>query len=402
MGQPGDALAVMFIDIDDFGLVNDTLGHIVGDLLLADVAARIRACMPEADAVVRIGGDEFAVILTGLKKPEDAGVMAGRIAEAITAPHTVAGQQIVIDVSVGIALAPSDGSEPKTLISNAHLALQCAKVEGGATCRFFETAMNAAAQARRLLKTDLRNAFAAGEFEVFYQPLFNLAKGEIGGFEALLRWRHPERGMISPVEFIPLAEETGLIVPLGEWVLRQACIEAARWSNGIKVAVNISPLQFRDKGIVPIVIAALAASGLPAHRLEIEITESIVLNEDHATVGALHHLHDIGVGISLDDFGTGYSSLNYLRLFPFDKLKIDQSFVGGLGENSDTMAIVRNLISLAGDLGMITTAEGVETQQQMDWLQAHGCTETQGYLISPAVPAKDIPSLLAGRRRQVA
>jgi diguanylate cyclase (GGDEF)-like protein len=400
--QPGEKLAVIFIDIDGFGLINDTLGHVVGDVLLADVATRIRGCIPESDAVVRIGGDEFAVILTGLKKPEDANLFAGRVATAIAEPHRIEGQEIVLDVSIGIALSPHDGNEPEVLISNAHLALQRARDEGGATCRFFESEMNAVAQTRRVLKSDLRNALAAEEFEVHYQPLFNLAASAINGFEALVRWRHPERGLLSPVEFIPLAEETGLIVPLGEWVLRQACIEAAKWPRGMKVAVNISPLQFRDQELVPIIASALSVSGIPASQLEIEITESMLLNSDQCTLSALHELRDMGIGISLDDFGTGYSSLNYLRVFPFRKLKIDQSFVRDLGVNRGTMAIVGNLMNLARDLGMITTAEGVDSQHQMDWLQAHGCTEIQGYLISRPIPTRDIPALLADRRRQVA
>ena len=394
-------LAVIFFDIDDFRLLNDTLGNTVGDSILADVATCLRRFIPEAEAIARIGGDEFAAILT-VKAPEEAVELASTIAEAIANPHGVGVRHIVIDVSIGIALAPNDGRDAELLISNAHLALQRAKADGGASCRFFEAEMNIAAQARQTLKSDLRRALVAEEFEVYYQPLFGLAANAISGFEALLRWRHPERGMVSPAEFIPLAEETGLIVTLGEMVLRRACIEAASWPTQEKIAVNISPVQFRGKGIIPAVISALAASRLPANRLEIEITESIALDGDSRTVDALYHLRDMGVGISLDDFGTGYSSLSYLRLFPFSKLKIDQSFIREIGLNSGTTAIVRSLLDLATHFGMVTTAEGVETKEQRDWLLANGCAEIQGYLISRPVCSRDVASLVVKQHRQVA
>ena len=295
---------------------------------------------------------------------------------------------------IGIALAPNDGSEPELLLGNAHLALQNAKTEGRDARCFFEFEMNDQASTRRLLKSDLRKAVAAEEFEIFYQPLFNLKDLSISGFEALLRWRHPERGLVLPNEFIPLAEETELIVPLGEWVLRQACHEAASWPGQQRIAVNISPVQFRSPRLKQSILAALTSSGMPAHRLELEITEAVLLSDDSETIDLLHQLRRIGVRISLDDFGTGYSSLGYLRRFPFDKMKIDRSFVRDLGSDESTMAIVRALINLADNLGMATTAEGVETREQLQWLQKECCAEIQGYIISRPVPQKDIRLLL--------
>jgi diguanylate cyclase (GGDEF)-like protein len=389
-------LAVLFIDVDDFKGINDTLGHTVGDVLLATVAERLRRCVREADTVARMGSDEFAVILTDIRHPLDASLLADKIAAAIAVPQNVGGQQILLDVSIGIALAPNDGDEPELLLSNAHLALQGAKTEGRDARCFFEAEMNARARARRLLKTDLRKALAAGQFELFYQPLFNIPDRAISGFEALLRWHHPDRGLISPAEFIPLAEESGLIVPLGEWVLRQACEEAARWPGQQSIAVNISPVQFRSPRLMQCILTALTASGMPAHRLELEITETVLLDDDSETIALLHRLRDAGVRISLDDFGTGYSSLGYLRRFPFDKMKIDRSFVRDLGDDKGTMAIVRALIDLARNLGMVTTAEGVETKEQLDWLQNEHCTEIQGYLLSRPVPATEIRQLLQG------
>jgi diguanylate cyclase (GGDEF)-like protein len=392
----GVKLAVLFLGIDDLRSINDTLGYTVGDQLLVEFAERLRRCVREADSVARMGSDEFAAILTGITNPEDAGLLAEKIAAAISVPHGVAGQQIVLDWRIGIALAPNDGSEPELLLGNAHLALQNAKTEGRDARCFFESEMNDQASARRLLKSDLRRALAAEEFEIFYQPLFNLKDRAISGFEALLRWRHPERGLVLPTEFIPLAEETELIVPLGEWVLRQACHEAASWPGQQRIAVNISPVQFRGPRLKQSILAALTSSGMPAHRLELEITEAVLLSDDSETIDLLHQLRRIGVRISLDDFGTGYSSLGYLRRFPFDKMKIDRSFVRDLDSDESTMAIVRALINLADNLGMATTAEGVETQEQLEWLQKECCAEIQGYIISRPVPQKDIRLLLQG------
>jgi diguanylate cyclase (GGDEF)-like protein len=394
MDQHNESLAVLFLDLDEFKLVNNTLGNPVGDGLLNAVGERLRNCIQETDTVARVGGDKFAIIQTRLTKPEEASRLADTIAEAIATPYDVEGHHVVLGCSIGISLAPTDGSDPDLLLSNADLAHYRAKAEGRSTCRFFEAEMNARAQAQRVLESDLRKALLAGEFELFYQPLFNLAASTISGFEALLRWHHPDRGMISPAEFIPLAEEIGLIVPLGAWLLRQACTEAARWPEETKLAVNISPVQFRSRCLVQDVSTALAASGLPASRLELEITETVVLNHNRETLSILHQLRSMGVRISMDDFGTGYSSLSYLRKFPFDKIKIDQTFIRDLACQSGTVAIVRAITSLASSLGMITTAEGVETQEQLEWLQAEGCTEVQGYLISPPVPAKNLHSLM--------
>jgi diguanylate cyclase (GGDEF)-like protein len=391
----GGQLAVLFIDLDEFKLVNDTLGHRIGDLLLAAVAQRLRSCVDEPDTVARLGGDEFAMIRTPSVRPDQVSRLADKIVEAIASPYDIEGHHVVLDCSIGIALAPQDGSDPDLLLGNADLALYRAKAEGRGTCRFFEAEMNARAQARRVLELDLRQALSAGQLEPFYQPLFNLAAGAISGFEALLRWRHPERGMISPADFIPLAEEIGLIVPLGEWLLRHTCTEAAHWPGEPKLAVNLSAVQFRAGNLLAGVMNALAASGLPPQRLELEITETVLLSNNERILDALHQLRALGVRISMDDFGTGYSSLSYLRTFPFDKIKIDQTFIRDLFCQDGNKAIVRAVVNLASSLGMATVAEGVETAGQLEWLRSERCTEVQGYLISPPVPATDVRALLA-------
>jgi diguanylate cyclase (GGDEF)-like protein len=396
----GGCVAVMIFDLDDFKRINSTLGDAVGDLLLINVATRLRDCLREVDSIARLGSDEFGVIAT-VAGPERADLLADRITTAIALPYTVDGQHVALGSTAGIALAPNDGLEPDSLIRNAQLALIRARSEGHASRCFFEADMNTRAQARRLLESDLRNALAAGQFELFYQPLFQLAGGAVTGCEALLRWRHPERGLVSPAEFIPLAEEIGLIVPLGAWVLRQACMEAAGWPNGLKIAINVSAIQLRSRGLVETVVAALAESGLPADRLELEITESVLLSNDSATIELLHRLRRIGVRISLDDFGTGYSSLSYLRTFPFDKIKIDRSFLLDLCSNQATMVIVSALINLATGLGMTVTAEGVETQAQLDWLRSAGCTEAQGYLISRPLSTADLRLFVSDGRQML-
>ena len=304
------------------------------------------------------------------------------------------GHEVVVGASIGIALAPADGEASDALLRNADMALYRAKAEGRGTAHFFEPEMDRRIQARRILELDLRKAFAHGEFELYYQPLINLSSNGVSGFEALLRWRHPERGMVAPAEFIPLAEEIGLIVPLGEWVLRKACSEAVKWPSELKIAVNLSPAQFRSRGVVQAVLTALAYSGLPADRLELEITESVLLGETDVNLATLHQLREIGVRISMDDFGTGYSSLSYLRCFPFDKIKIDRSFVRDLSERPDCLAIIRAVAGLGISLGIATTAEGVETQEQLDQLRAEGCTEVQGYLFSPPRPATELAGLM--------
>jgi predicted signal transduction protein with EAL and GGDEF domain len=313
--------------------------------------------------VARLGGDEFAVVQYPLRDPNEASELANTVIEVVGRPYEVHGHEFVVGVSIGLALAPDDGKAADLLLRNADMALYRAKAEGRGTAHFFEPEMDRRIQARRMLELDLRKAFANGEFELFYQPLVNLNTGAVSGFEALLRWQHPERGTIAPAEFIPLAEEIGLIVPLGEWVLRMACAEAMRWPADLKVAVNLSSAQFRSRGVVKTVLTALGYSRLPADRLELEITESVLLGETQANLATLHQLREIGVRISMDDFGTGYSSLSYLRCFPFDKIKIDRSFVRDLSERPDCVAIIRAVAGLGLSLGIATTAEGVETRE---------------------------------------
>ena len=390
----GESLAVHCLDLDHFKGVNDTLGHPIGDDLLKAVAQRLGACLRDSDLVARLGGDEFAIVQSPLRDPNEASALANALIETVSRPYEVRGHEVVVGASIGIALAPADGEAPDALLRNADMALYRAKAEGRGTAHFFEPEMDRRIQARRILELDLRKAFAHGEFELYYQPLINLSSNEVSGFEALLRWRHPERGMVAPAEFIPLAEEIGLIVPLGEWVLRKACSEAVKWPSELKIAVNLSPAQFRSRGVVQAVLTALAYSGLPADRLELEITESVLLGETDVNLATLHQLREIGVRISMDDFGTGYSSLSYLRCFPFDKIKIDRSFVRDLSERPDCLAIIRAVAGLGISLGIATTAEGVETQEQLDRLRAEGCTEVQGYLFSPPRPATELAGLM--------
>jgi diguanylate cyclase (GGDEF)-like protein len=401
----GEALAVLCLDLDYFKGINDSLGHAVGDAMLQAVAGRLRDCVREMDTVARLGGDEFAILQVGARQPADATGLAQRIVDMLGQPFDLAGHQLHIGVSVGIAVSPSDGDDPDQLMKNADLALYRAKEDGRNGFRFFEPEMDAKMRLRRTLEADLRKALTQGEFELFYQPVVNLRKNEITGLEALLRWHHPERGLVSPADFIPLAEEIGLIIPLGEWVLRQACAEAATWSSPVTVAVNLSPVQFKSKNLVATVVSALAASRLPPIRLEVEITETVLMQDNEATLDVLHQLRDIGVRISMDDFGTGYSSLSYLRRFPFDKIKIDQSFVRDLVMNGDSLSIVRAVTGLGSSLGMVTTAEGVETAEQLNVLRAEGCTEVQGFVFSPPRPAREITKILrdfGGKARAVA
>ncbi|MEA2988399.1 MAG: hypothetical protein QOG83_1110, partial [Alphaproteobacteria bacterium] len=388
------SLAVLYLDLDRFKSVNDTLGHPVGDALLCAVTDRLQTLVRGNDIVARLGGDEFAIVQTGAPQPTGAKTLATRVIESIAEPFDIEGHQIIIGTSIGVAIAPSDGNEPDQLLRNADMALYRAKAEGRGTYHFFQPAMDAQMQARRILELDLRKALAAGEFELYYQPLIDLANNEISGFEALVRWNHPKRGLVVPGEFIPLAEEIGLIGQLGEWVLRQACLEAAHWDPQLSIAVNLSPVQFRNSTVVLSVVSALGASGLAATRLELEITETVLLQDTASVLDALHQLRVLGVRISMDDFGTGYSSLSYLRSFPFDKIKIDRSFVAELGKKDDCVAIIRAVTGLGGSFGMATTAEGVETEDQLEILRSEGCTQAQGYLFSAPRPAKDIPLLL--------
>jgi diguanylate cyclase (GGDEF)-like protein len=389
-----EPLAVLCLDLDDFKAVNDTLGHPVGDTLLKSVAERLRDCVRDTDTVARLGGDEFAIVQIGGAQPVATTVLAQLVIETIGAPYEIDGHCVVIGTSAGIALAPNDGSDPDELLKNADMALYRAKAEGRGTYRFFEAKMDADMQARRLLEMDLRGALARNEFELFYQPLVDPHTAALNGFEALLRWRHPERGLVSPAEFIPLAEEIGLISPIGAWVLKQACCEAAGWPGHLSVAVNLSPVQFRGRALVLDVVAALGASGLAASRLELEITEAVMLQDTETTLATLAQLKALGARISMDDFGTGYSSLSYLRKFPFDKIKIDQAFVRGLSNRPESLAIVRAVAGLGSTLGIATTAEGVETIEQLRAVRAEGCTQVQGFLLGKPQPASAIPGLL--------
>ncbi|WP_374308492.1 putative bifunctional diguanylate cyclase/phosphodiesterase [Methylocella sp.] len=395
LAGPGSGeIAVLYLDLDRFKGVNDALGHLVGDRLLRAAADRLRARLAPGDALARFGGDEFALMRKGVAGEKEAGALAALALETLGRPYAIDGHPVEIGASVGVALAPRDGRDADLLLKNADLALHRAKEEGRRALRFFEPGMDARAQARRRLEVELRRALAAGEFELYYQPLVALSDGAITGFEALLRWRHPQRGMVAPAEFIGLAEEIGLIVPLGEWALRQACAEAATWPGNLKVAVNLSCAQFRSGNLIHAVLTALAASGLPARRLELEITESVLLAESEANLMTLRSLRSLGVSVSMDDFGTGYSSLSYLRAFPFDKIKIDRSFVSELGRSGGSMAIVRAVAGLGVSLGVPTTAEGVETGEQLAFLRAEGCTEMQGYFFSPPVPASKIRPMI--------
>ena len=389
-----ETIAVLSLDLDHFKAVNDTLGHPIGDRLLQAAAERMRSCVRGQDIVARLGGDEFAIVQVPSEKPLDITALASRLIEVVRSPYDIEGHQVVVGVSVGIAIAPSDGREPDELMKNADLALYRAKADGGGVYRFFKIEMDARMQARHALELDLRKAILKGEFELYYQPIIDVKSRQITSCEALIRWHHPERGMVPPLEFIRVAEETGLIVPLGEWVLRQACAEAARWPKRVTIAVNLSPAQFKSRNLVPTVISALATSGLSADRLELEITELVLLEEDEGAFVILRQFRDLGIKIAMDDFGTGYSSLGYLRSFPFDKIKIDQSFIHDLPAEGYSVAIVRAVVGLSSSLGITTTAEGVETEEQLASLTSEGCDEVQGFLFSRPQPAADVERIL--------
>ena len=398
----GTQVAVFCLDLDRFKEVNDTLGHPVGDELLREVAHRLRECVRDEDTVARLGGDEFAVVQVGRElKLAETSALASRLIETISAPFTIHSYQILIGATLGISVASDDGADPDQLLKNADLALYRAKGDGRGNYRFFEAGMDARALARRTLELELRTALSRGEFELQYQPLLDIKTSNINCCEALLRWNHPQRGVVLPQEFIWLAEETGLIIPIGDWVLRRACTEAARWPEGVRIAVNVSPAQFKNRNLVPTVEEALASAGLPANRLEIEITETVLLLEGDA-LATLHTLRGLGIHIAMDDFGTGCSSLSYLRSFPFDKIKIDQSFVSELAAGGESMAIVRAVTGLGRSLGISTAAEGVETAEQLSLLRSEGCNEVQGFLFSPALPAAEIEKMLRRRLRVVA
>jgi diguanylate cyclase (GGDEF)-like protein/PAS domain S-box-containing protein len=392
--EQGAVIGVLCLDLDHFKEVNDTLGHPVGDALLQVVADRIRACVRPTDCVARLGGDEFAIVQVPINQPADCIALATRLIASIAEPYDIGGHQIVIGASVGIAIAPGDGNDADSLLKNADMALYRAKEDGRGAYRFFEPDMDARMQVRRALELDLRKAVALEEFELYYQPIVDLATNKVSCFEALLRWRHPQRGMVTPDNFIPVAEEIGLLGTMGAWVLKKACAEAIQWPQDILVAVNLSPAQFKTGTLVLDVIAALGASGLAANRLELEITESVLLQNTDATMSTLRQLRDLGVRIAMDDFGTGYSSLGYLQKFPFDKIKIDRSFVRDVIDKPESIAIVRAVTGLGRTLGMTTTAEGVETADQLEQLRREGCAEVQGYLFSRPKPAHELGALL--------
>jgi diguanylate cyclase (GGDEF)-like protein len=393
-----EMVAIHHLDLDQFKAVNDTFGHPAGDKLLKNVADRLRGLARETDTIARMGGDEFVIVQAPIADPGDATSLAQRIISLLGEPFDIDGQQVLIGVSVGIAVGPGDGLSPDKLLRNADLALYRAKGDGRGTFRFFEPVMDLQMQTRRIMEQDLRKALPAGEFELYYQPVVNLASNTISGFEALIRWNHPQRGLVSPGTFIPLAEEIGFIVPMGEWVIREACATAARWPGDSRVAINISAVQFRNPGLMQVIIGALATSGLNPTRLEIEITETVLLQNKETTLAVLHQLRALGVRIALDDFGTGYSSLTYLQCFPFDKIKIDRSFVKDITENTGSLNIVRAVAALASGMGMTATAEGVETREQLDSITSEGCTEMQGFLFSRPLPAREIERLyLSGR-----
>ena len=409
----GAHLAVLCVDLDDFKAINDTHGHAGGDALLRQVAERLGACLRETDVVARFGADEFVVIQTGLDQPDHAAALARRIIEVVGLPCEVAGQSVTVSATVGVSVSPQDGVSAERLFQSADMALSRAKAEGRGGVRFFEQGMQEQQQARQAMLVELRRAMERGELAVFFQPLVELRSGRIASFEALLRWRHPVLGQVSPVVFVPLAEQSGLIRAIGEWVVGEACREAASWPEGIGVAVNLSPVQLRDPGLPQRLAAIVRGSGLAMRRLELEVTESVMLGDGDGAARMLDALHALGLRIAMDDFGTGYSSLRYLHSFRFDKLKIDQSFIGRLTHSEESRAIVRAVLGLSRDLGLVTVAEGVETAGQLEQLRAYGCDQVQGFHFGRAVPAGEVAGLIrafghaavpgaAGRRRQLA
>ncbi|ODT74312.1 MAG: hypothetical protein ABS76_37305 [Pelagibacterium sp. SCN 64-44] len=389
----GEMAAVLYIDLDHFKAVNDTLGHAVGDEVIKQASARLWGTTRETDVLARLGGDEFALLMRPIDSAADAARVADRIIKSIGTPMLIGGQQIEIGASVGIAIGPGDGVKTDALVKNADLALYRAKSEGRSTYHFFEAGMDADLQMRRSIEAGLRMALQRGELRLVFQPLLGLRENRVTCVEALLRWDHEGR-TVSPVEFIPIAEETGLIVAIGEWVLREACRTASSWPGDVRVAVNLSPIQFKSRDLLNVVQAALKDARLAPTRLELEITESLLLAENDTNLKVLHDLRAMGVRISMDDFGTGYSSLSYLRSFPFDKIKIDRSFMRDLTSRGDSQAIIKAVIGLGQSLGMSTTAEGVETEEQLDLMRAQGVSEVQGFLFSPPLPPAALASLL--------
>ncbi len=399
-------LAVVFIDIDHFKTINDSLGHATGDLVLQAVANRLRTCLRIGDTVARIGGDEFVVLLEGNSKRETFERVANKLAESLTESVTIDGREMYVAASMGISVFPQDGTDSETLLRNADTAMYRAKTAGRNCWRFFDESMAAHASRRLELETALRRAAERSELVLYYQPQRSLHSDRIVAVEALLRWQRPERGMISPMEFIPLAEDSGLIVPIGEWVLFTACTQAAAWWREYKVelrvAVNVAAKQIHHKGFVEQVRDTLAITGLPAEFLELEITESSIIENVEESVNKLHQLKQLGVSVAIDDFGTGYSSLSYLKQLPVDRLKIDRSFVKDTPDDIDDCAIVRTIISMSHNLGLSVIAEGVETQRQLDFLRAQHCDEIQGYILSVPLPAAQVTNMLLAEQQKIA
>lgn len=394
----GGRFAILFLDLDRFKTVNDTLGHAAGDEVLRQVAARLGNLAREGSTIARLGGDEFVILQTGVSTPDDAAKLARRVIRALSIPYAIGGQQVVVGVSVGVDVSGEATYSTDALLRNADMALYMAKAEGRGAFRFFEPEMDARMRGRHALERDLRHAIAGDQFELHYQPIVDSESGRVCAFEALLRWRHPVRGLVGPAEFIPAAEESGVIVPIGEWVIAQACRQAAAWPEHVRIAINLSPAQFRAANLVPAIEEALATTGLRADRLELEITESVLLQSNERNLAILHRMKKLGVGIAMDDFGVGYSSINYLRLFPFDKLKIDRLFVMDLARREEAVYFVRAIVGLCANLGIRTTAEGVETQEQLAVLLDEGCSEIQGYLFGRPAPAETVSALIdAGR-----
>ena len=395
--KEGEMVVTHILDLDHFKHVNDTLGHSAGDQLLRATAERLRGLPGETDTIARMGGDEFAIVQVTASMAE-AAALAQRVVDTLGQPYEINGHRVVVGASIGIAAGPRDGSSPDQLLINADLALYRAKGAGRSTFCIFETEMHQQMLARRTMENDLRKALAEGQFELYYQPIFSLASNEISGFEALIRWHHPEKGIVPPAAFIPLAEEIGLIMPIGEWALRTACATAARWPQHVGIAVNISPAQFHHRGFVQLVLSALSASGLQPSRLELEITETSLLSENAATLAMLREVQELGVRIANDDFGRGYSSLSNLQSFPFDRIKIDRSFVKNIASCAGSLNIVRAVATLASGLGIPATAEGVENQAQLDSIRSEGCTDMQGFLMSKPLPAHEIERLFFSDR----
>jgi diguanylate cyclase (GGDEF)-like protein len=392
--QELEHVLVFCLDLDRFKDINDALGHSTGDELLKAVAERVRNCIQETDTLARLGGDEFVIVRTTKAYPFEGADLAKAINGALQTPFDLNGHSLIVQASIGISSCPTDACEADKLLKFADLAAYSSKSAGRGSFRFFKVEMDERLEARQKLEADLRSAIENNELELFYQPLQSLVTNDITGFEALLRWRHPERGLVSPADFIPVAEETLLIVSIGEWAIREACIEAAKWPDHLSLSLNLSAVQFKSPRLVQVILIALASTGLRPNRLELEITESVMMQDEPAAVAILNQLRTFGMRVALDDFGTGFSSLSYLHRYPFDRLKIDRSFVSSITDKGNALAIVRASANLGSSLGMAITAEGVETQEQLDQVRAAGCTEMQGYLLSPPVAVRELAQFL--------